>query len=202
MITTEMRWFYPGSLPTAVRNWFQATWDQAIAPIEVREDQYLQLPKCEYLNLKLRHGSLELKLRLKQLRTLQVGDRWAGQVEVWQKWSLQDSSEYLDLADVEAEATWISVEKVRSQQQYQTFPAQPPKAISFEQQPEQGCRVELTELKVQDAAWWSLAFEAFGDPSQQFNQLQVVVEQISNPLAPTLDLHHSYAYPKWLLNIR
>ncbi|MBD2058342.1 hypothetical protein H6F88_20495 [Oculatella sp. FACHB-28] len=202
MITTELRWFYPGSLPTTVGNWFQATWDQAIAPIEVREDRYLQLPKCEYLNLKLRHGSLELKLRLKQLRTLQVGDRWVGQVEVWQKWSLQDSSEPLDLANVEAEATWISVEKVRSQQQYQTFPTQSLKAISFEQQSEQGCRVELTELKAQDATWWSLAFEAFGDPSQQFNQLQAVAEQINNPLAPTLDLHHSYAYPKWLFNIR
>jgi hypothetical protein len=201
MITTELRWFYPGFLPTTVRNWFQAAGDQATVLTEIREDLYLRLPGSEYLNLKLRHGDLELKLRLKQPRTLQVGDRWVGQVEVWQKWSLQDSSERLNLADVDAGAAWISVEKVRSQQQYQTFLNQPPQAIFHNQQPEQGCKVELTELKVQGAAWWSLAFEAFGDSSQQFNQLQGVAEQINNPLAPTLDLPHSYGYSKWLSNI-
>lgn len=201
MITTELRWFYPGFLPTEVRNWFQAAWDQVAVPTEIREDLYLRLPESEYLNLKLRHRDLELKIRLKQPRGLQIGDQWVGQVEVWQKWSLQDSSECLNLADVEAEATWLSVEKVRSQQQYQTFLNQPPQAIFHNQQPEQGCKVELTELKVQGAAWWSLAFEAFGDSSQQFNQLQGVAEQINNPLAPTLDLPHSYGYSKWLSNI-
>jgi hypothetical protein len=60
--------------------------------------------------------------------------------------------------------------------------------------------VELTELEVQEAVWWSLAFEAFGEPDQQFNQLQAVAAQNSNPFAPILDWQHSYAYPKWLLN--
>lgn len=199
MITTELRWFYPGSLPATVRDWFWAAWDQPAVLPEAREDRYLRLP-CEYLNLKLRHEHPELKLRLKQSGELQIS-HWVGRVEVWQKWSFQNSVEYLNLVDAETEAVWVGVEKVRSQQQYQTFPAQPPKAISLEQQPEQGCRVELTELKAQDSNWWSLAFEAFGNPSEQFKQLKAVAKQLNNPLAPTLDLHHSYAYPKWLLNI-
>ncbi|NJL36918.1 MAG: hypothetical protein HC899_09210 [Leptolyngbyaceae cyanobacterium SM1_4_3] len=186
----------------AVKDWFIATRNQVVAPSEAREDRYLQLSGYDFLNLKLRHGNLELKLRLKQLSKLQVGERWMGQVEVWQKWSLEDFPGHLNLADSDLEGTWISVRKVRSQQQYQTFLDQPPKAVSLEQQPDQGCRVELTELEVQDAVWWSLAFEAFGDPDQQFNQLQAVAEQLSDPLAPILDLQHSYAYPKWLLNLK
>jgi hypothetical protein len=200
MITTELRWFNPGSLPASVRDWFNATWDQPIAPPEVREDRYLQLPGCSYLNLKLRCDNLELKLRLNQLSTLRIGDRWVGRVEVWQKWSLQNLPGYANLAGSEWEGTWISVGKVRSQRQYETPLGQPPKAIPLEQQPERGCRVELTELKVQDTAWWGLAFEAFGEPNQQLDQLQTVAEQISNPLAPNLKLSCSYAYPEWLFN--
>jgi hypothetical protein len=75
MITTELRWFYSGSLLVAVKNWFVATRDQIVITIEAREDRYLQLSGCDFLNLKLRDGNLELKLRLRQISKLQIGDR-------------------------------------------------------------------------------------------------------------------------------
>ncbi|NJO52639.1 MAG: hypothetical protein HC840_28180, partial [Leptolyngbyaceae cyanobacterium RM2_2_4] len=71
-----------------------------------------------------------MKLRLKQLSKLQVGERWMGQVEVWQKWSLEDFPRHLNLADSDLEGAWISVRKVRSQQQYQTF-FEPASKIGF-----------------------------------------------------------------------
>lgn len=129
MITAELRWFYSGSVPMAVKNWFIATRDHTVMPGEVREDRYLQLSGCDSLNLKLRHGNLELKLRLRQFSNLQVGDRWVGQVEVWQKWNLEDFPGHLNLGDSDLEGAWISVRKVRSQQQYQTFLDQPPQAV-------------------------------------------------------------------------
>ncbi|NJO52638.1 MAG: hypothetical protein HC840_28175 [Leptolyngbyaceae cyanobacterium RM2_2_4] len=48
MITTELRWFYSGSLPMAVKNWFIATRNQVVTLSEAREDRYLQLSGCDF----------------------------------------------------------------------------------------------------------------------------------------------------------
>lgn len=204
LLTTELRWFCPGVLPSAGRDWFQQdALGQYLGSPESRKDQYLYIPACEYLNVKSRQGKLEVKLRQAERGILPLGHH-SGQVESWAKWRCDASQEGNWLED--AEGPWVEVEKVRSQRQYQILPNQAPIAIPTDSTVEEGCRVELTGLMIQDSTWWSLAFEAFGTPVHQLAHLQRVANWIMQSHQPekielevVLQVQHSYAYPKWLL---
>jgi len=47
-LTAELRWFYRGTLPSEIFQWFQQDQSRALAPPEEREDLYLY-SLCEYL---------------------------------------------------------------------------------------------------------------------------------------------------------
>ncbi|WP_235526439.1 hypothetical protein [Nostoc piscinale] len=81
MLTTiEVRWFYPGTIPTEIEEWFP----QNCSP-EKREDWYLYAPKCDYWGIKLRQERLEVKWRKAELGVLNVGELIEGRVEKWGK---------------------------------------------------------------------------------------------------------------------
>lgn len=184
MLTTiEMRWFYPGTIPTEVKGWFQQDCPgEQLGSVEAREDVYLYLPECDYLGIKLRQGKLEIKWRKAKLGILHIGEGWKGQAEKWAKWACEDPmQETFVPADVVNKGPWVNVKKVRSQRSYQS------------------CHVEITQLNLKGDVWWSLGLEALTEHVTPIDNFQVVASQVLKAY-PNLQLQasDSYAYPSWL----
>ncbi|HEY9633091.1 MAG TPA: hypothetical protein V6D14_06785 [Coleofasciculaceae cyanobacterium] len=184
MLTTlELRWFSHGTPLPEVEHWFSIDCPgERQGSAEEREDLYLYTPECDYLNIKLRQGSLEVKWRKTELGILQFGDRWEGKLEKWLKWICQDPTQQSILpADVIGKGPWVGVKKVRSQRQYQ------------------GVSYELTQLTIRNDVWWSIAFEMADKDTDQINHFEDVVSQVSKTYqGANLSADKSYAYPRWL----
>ena len=184
MLTTiELRWFYRGTLPPQIKDWFSA--DVLDAPLEKpedREDFYLQIPDCESLGIKLRQEQLEIKWRQAELGVLQFGENLAGKAEKWVKFSFEQSAAESAISeDSDLKYHWVSVNKKRLQRQYPS------------------CNVELTELLLQGHAWWSLAFEALSEEANLEANLQATAKLVfETNRGLKLQIQDSYAYPHWL----
>ena len=198
-LTAELRWFNRGTLPEEISHWFeQDCLGEQLKPPEEREDVYLYSPECEYLGIKLRQGRLEIKWRKAELGVVRFGDGVEGKVEKWGKWLCEDPTESFQLADVVGKKAWVGVKKVRSQRQYQVFPGTVT-AVPINESIEQGCTVELTQLSINGNAWWSLAFEAFGENATLMDNLQAVASWVFKTYRGSkLQAEDSYAYPSWL----
>jgi hypothetical protein len=182
LISIELRWFYPGTIPIETNDWFntQAS-GELVEPPEAREDFYLQIPECEYLGVKLRQQRLEIKLRQSELGVLRFGDNLEGKVEKWAKWMCEDNTaENLLPVDVIKNKPWVGVKKVRSQRRYPN------------------CNFELTQLNIQGNEWWTLGFEAFGAEVNLMENLQAAASLVGeNCRGLQMRSQDSYAYPKW-----
>jgi hypothetical protein len=202
LITAEVRWFYPGDPPTSLIHWLaQDCPGNELEPAEEREDVYLVVPECEYLNIKLRQQRLEIKWRQAELEEVIWKNQNAGQVEKWLKWMCEaPPSVNLIPENVSEASQWVHVKKSRFQRKYQVIDhALNP--ISKAIQVSQGCTVELTQLILYNHPWWSLAFEAFGQESRLLEILKIALQELSQtyPTFP-VESSHSYAYPKWLIS--
>ena len=206
LLTAELRWFNRGTLPEEISHWFQQDClGDHLAPPEEREDLYLYIPGCDYMNVKLRQGRLEIKWRKAELGVVRFEDRVEGKAETWGKWLCEDPTSDFQLAAVRGKESWVSVQKVRflrkaslTQRQYQVFPD---KSITLPvtESIDQGCNVELTTLTINNNAWWSLAFEAFGEHERLMDHLQTLANQVFKTYhGPKLLVEDSFAYPSWL----
>jgi hypothetical protein len=184
MLTTlELRWFSHGTPPLEVEYWFNNDCPgKQLGSSEEREDLYLYTSGCDYLNIKLRQGSLEVKWRKAELGIVQFGDCWQGNVEKWLKWICKDPTQQSMLpVDVAGKKPWIAVNKKRSQRLY--------RGISY----------ELTKLNVTNDAWWSIAFEIADEGANQIDSFKDVVNRVSQTYRGSkLLADKSYAYPSWL----
>lgn len=183
LITLELRWFSHGTPPAAVEHWFSADCPGELQGLpEEREDLYLHTPECDYLNIKLRQGSLEVKWRKAELGIRRFDPHWEGKVEHWLKWSCKDPTQQSIMpADVIGKGPWLGVKKKRSQRFYQ------------------GISCELTQLSFRNDVWWSAAFELAAEDANQINRFESVISQVSKTYrGPELLAKHSHAYPRWL----
>lgn len=186
LITIELRWFYPGTIPTQIEHWFnQESLGGQIESPETREDWYLYLPTCDYLGIKLRQGKLEIKWRQAEFKVLRFGDFVEGKAEKWAKWTCEDpTSKCFIPAEVAGKESWLSVKKKRSQRVYAD------------------CAVELTQLDINGKDWWSLAFEATGEDDKLMDNLQTVASQVFQSYPGSkLQGKDSFAYPSWLSGV-
>ncbi len=187
MLTTlELRWFVRGTPPKEVKHWFSVDCPgELLGSPEEREDLYLYTPECDYLNIKLRQGSLEVKWRKAELSMLQFGECWEGKVEKWLKWTCEDPDKQSMMpANVAGERAWVGVKKVRSQRQYQ------------------GITFELTQLNVRNDAWWSIAFEMATEEANECDRFEQIISQVSQTYrGPKLKRDNSFAYPTWLTRL-
>lgn len=201
LATTELRWFFAGTVPQSVADWFTAH-VCTDPPQPPRVDYYLRLDDDDSLGIKLRQGRIEIKQRAASGELVQLGERAVGQVEAWRKWgfALADADAHLaGLADDAAH--WLGVWKQRRWclfdvgENGRITPA--PMGTILER----GCACELTEVRLTHAAlpWWSLGFEAFGAAGDQRERLLQVAQQfLQLPHAPGLPAENSYSYPYWL----
>lgn len=181
LISTELRWFYPGKLPEDIFAWFNSG-NLGQTP-EQREDIYLFVaPDCDYMGVKLRQGRLEVKWRKAELGTISFGDLVEGRLEKWGKWLCEDwTGESFQPQSVVTKSEWLRVKKVR------------------QQRTQRDCSVEITQLTINGDCWWSLAFEAVGKEQDEISNLQAVGSNIFQTYAHRpLQVQDSYAYPCWL----
>lgn len=195
----EMRWFYSGALPKSINQWFGSeSLGGYLSPPEEREDIYLLVPSCDYLGVKLRGKTLEVKWRQGELGTMQFGNRWEGKAEKWLKWVCADTIAPIP-ADIVATGKWVGVKKKRAQRLYQVSAPGSLMSVPVEAPIPQGCTVELTQLNINGSAWWTLGFEAFGSESCLTENLQTVATWTSKSYqAQKLKAEDSSAYPIWL----
>jgi hypothetical protein len=201
LITHELRWFHPGTIPEDIQVWFQqhCLVDQSQLP-EDREDIYLYAPESDFIGIKLRQGRLEIKWRKAELGIIDFGERVAGKSEKWAKWSCSDiTGESFLPATVLGISSWVSIRKVRSLQNYQILSDFSVKPVAADESTNNGCSVEITQLLVQDHAWWSLALEANGEDEQLAANLQATANWVFRTYqGAKLLAANSYAYPHWL----
>jgi hypothetical protein len=200
-ITNELRWFYPGTIPEEIEVWFgqNCLIDQMQLP-EEREDWYLYTPKCDFLGIKLRQGRLEVKWRQAEIGVVGFGELVEGKAEKWGKWLCDDpTGESFQRATFLQTSSWINVQKVRYAKLYQVLPDYSTQSVATKEHIDNGCSLEVTYLIIQDHAWWSLAFEAFGEDARLMENLQAVASLVLNTYRGTkLQAEDSYAYPHWL----
>lgn len=201
LTTSEIRWFYQGTVPPAIESWFNAdVLSEDCETFEDREDWYLLIPGCEFLGVKLRQERLETKLRITESGILQFRNNVIGSAEQWMKSTCEDAKlESLITPEVVAKGQWLKVEKVRSQMRYLVADNHNLTPASTEQKSQEGCNVELTQLIVNQNLWWSLGFEASGTDGNLTSNLETVAKKLFQTFPQQeLSLVDSYAYPKWL----
>lgn len=193
--TAEARWFRCGSLPRPVEAWFR---EREPVPRDepVRVDHYLQPPGCDGLNVKLRAGRLEIKRRLASEGELRFAGEAAGLVERWKKWRfpVQRGVES-DLFGIATSADWVAVRKERLLKTYNVQDGVPVTSGPATE----GCEMELTRVEALGQAWWTLAFEAFGDEATLVENLIAVAQQVlTAPCPAPLRAEDSRGYAGWL----
>ena len=201
--TLEVRWFLKEIPPAVVQHWFQfeCPGDLLTPEAETREDLYAYGNLDNYpnklkeftlnladdqINLKLREGNLELKLKQQQfgIQTFtNENDRsvWEGRVEQWCKFNpplLKDAALNFDRTNI----NWISVYKKRLQKS------------------DRGITSELTQLEIKGSAWWSIAFEMTQETNNaRTNFFRKVIEQAAKTYSgPKLLAEDSCSYIHWL----
>jgi hypothetical protein len=200
LASAEVRWFFEGSIPTAIAQWFcrGGLLDKA-AP---REDHYLLFPAALGLNIKLREGRLEVKslVGAPGLRTFATDI--AGNVELWEKQISGDAAvaEFEKLRS-SAPRLWIAVGKERTLRTFSLGGDSMQEVAAGKVFLPNGCNVELTTVTVEGAACWSFGFEAYGEPSRVEAHMQKVAGHIfADTHRPSYHFHaaDSHSYPEWL----
>ncbi len=178
--TAEARWFFRGPAPDAARAWFDALGDP-VEP-ESRTDRYLA-PTDDGLGVKLREGRAEAKRREGAAGRLAVG-RAEAAIEAWAKWSFPLAGGVAMPGE-----GWVEVVKTRRQRGFAGGGG--------------ACRLELSEVAVGAATWWSVCLEADG-PTAQVRRSALLVgarRWLGGEAAPALPTSEARGYPAWLREI-
>jgi len=202
--SVEARWFYGGTIPPQVLQWFREERGSLEEPA-YRVDYYLRLPDRDSLGIKLREGRLEIKQRHRRYGPIELHERATGLVEHWRKWSFESTqvSDRFPQAMV-SDPSWIGVSKWRRLFRYRITKDSDVVPMDAVEYPEQGCDLELTTVKVEGREWWTWGIEAFGEETALQRNLMLVVTQIFATHGPPIVLgaSHSHSYPAWLASLR
>ncbi len=207
--TLEVRWFVRGMPPAVVQRWFklECPGDLLEEEPETREDLYAcrtpeninkfsaiasNITNPIAINLKLREGNLELKLRQDEWNNRQFGDLknsaiWWGNIEQWYKLTEKELNESgLSVPNLIPKTNWIPVHKKR------------------EQRIEADVKSELTWLRSNGDCWWSVAFEMkknSNDREKEHYFKKVIDRACQTYYGPNLSADNSYSYSRWLLEL-
>ena len=202
LVTVEIRWFHLGKVPAQTLEWFQHG-SQHVGVQPSREDQYLALPACDALGIKLRQGRIELKQGYQHFDALRVCGRIAGRPRLWRKWGFVLDQADAALSGIPPQSPWwLSVQKERMVRIYRTTGAGTMLAVPAGEYPDRGCHLELAQVHVRGEAWWTVGFEAFGDEPTLYEDLLLAAnETLAAGEAPRLSSRDCYGYPQWLQSI-
>ena len=188
----EVRWIVPGQLAPAMAGWF------ARFPVrtESRQDSYLLDPDLGGLSVKVRAGrALEVKVYRGSPGILEVAGQARGRIQSWQKWSFPLGPLRQASGDP---AGWKPVAKTR---RIARFGLDGGPAVAPGPAGEPGCAVELTGVRMDGQAWWSLGFEATGPAGLLRGILQAAATLVfaqGMPDRVELGIDDSRSYAEWL----
>ncbi|MGI9601371.1 MAG: hypothetical protein ACR2QE_05780 [Acidimicrobiales bacterium] len=189
--TTEVRWFFPGSIPPEVLSWFVGS-----GMVQERYDTYL-LEGRDDIGVKRRFGhTLELKVRRLRGGLIELDGGLAGSLEVWRKWSPAEG-----LVELGEKGIWVDVHKVVVKRRFSETGSE----VAFSPDVPAtgtGCDVEVASVSVGDRQGWTLAFASFGPPSVRQDALRAawrtVVATAACPVPLEPSAGQAMGYPEWL----
>lgn len=189
----EIRWFRRQPMPLLF-DWFHdngANWEDT----SERVDYYQALPR-EDLGIKLREGSVESKLRVKDPVAFTLQEGYEGFRDEWEKFSFRISADDRESPEILRDGyprKWIAVRKrrmgikaTRANDGWELLP--------MSQFPANGIQLEYTEIEKEGIVYFSFCLESFGDNCP-------ALESWSLPLPSEVQLTsaESYSYPRFLL---
>jgi len=192
--TLEVRWFYDGTPPSTVVDWFM---DLDPEQESEREDLYL-ISNDPSLNVKLREEKIQLKRQSGERTGAQFHDRVRGHREFWQKWSFPLTDDAPDLFTEDPSGLWLPVTKSRYQRKYKPAEQRSLLAPLVEPDPADAL-VELTQVTSGPHRAWTICMEAEGRAEVlpgTLRQMGLYVFNQGTP--PALEPARSYGYVHWL----
>ncbi|ACB50725.1 hypothetical protein cce_1375 [Crocosphaera subtropica ATCC 51142] len=190
--TLEIRWYELGLLPSHIYNWFQCDCPGKILDqVNSRTDYYLWTKNNASMSVKLRENVIEMKwkdnnfdspeLKLEQDHT----SIWQGNIERWIKWRhnqpLASNLQTVIRTDGN-NFPWIAINKKRWQKLHNNV------------------EIEISEIKINQRQYWSLAFEMEENPKQSIHTFsQAITDVYKTTKQLFLGNEQCYAYPSLLL---
>lgn len=213
--TCEVRWFLEGpvSAHPALRQWFESGpsvgTTSTLPPPEWkgrlggRPDRYLLFPGAMDMGVKWREGELQIKGRVEELGAQRFGGEHIGFVERWCKWSYAHIPSLLHSMQMQMTAESkgsVDVHKTRALRTLLIDDAAGTiREVDESVQVTRGINAELTDVRVGDAGWCSLALEAFPDDAALREPFLRGVSQFLSSLdSMLLTSETSLSYPGWL----
>lgn len=207
-LSMEVRWFCNEKLPENIKKLF-CTGDY-FQESGSRTDTYLIFPNAQYLGAKFREGNFELKTLVQDLGLISVTDQVKGILQTWEKWSISGEKvkDFERFALSESfRGKWTEVEKKRVLRKFK-FENQTMDEIPAGEFPDNGCQVEITDLKVRSRLFWTLNLEAFGDKHLFQEIISSIITYLNNK-EEFMELlkedffndDNSMSYPKWLMQL-
>lgn len=209
----EVRWFLNGESKahSKLREWFEQSApfarDPGVAPPawkgrqDDEPDVYLIVPGADNVGIKWREGELQIKGRAVDMGAKHFGQRHAGHVEQWIKWSFAELPDsYREMfAGNKGGVIRIPVRKTRALRKIRldtmTGKAQ---EVDAKTMIDRGISVELTDLIIDGIAYCSLACEAFPDDSGMHDAFSRSVGVFLDSAPRDFGIQTSFSYPEWL----
>jgi len=208
-VSFELRWFYPGQMPSKVTAWFENIDNGNFLVVEEpRQDCQIPIPESDHLSVKLRGNTLEIKWRRSKESFSLLDGKIKGIAENWIKWAWianheTDTYSYGEFCVQAPQGPTVKIAKERQVRRYQikdsgndldAIRLHPIQTVPVGAT---GCSMELTCVQALGSSWWSLALETFG--SEKIDLLRIVAMRLLSTF-PSLPLiqENSYGYPHWL----
>jgi hypothetical protein len=196
MYSAEMRWFFEEKLPDTTEDWLRR--HPLCSGGETRVDEYLLVPYCETVGIKIRGKNFEVKALVTPPRATKIGDV-TGLADGWVKWSLSDPAVTRFAAAMREDVALASVHKTRFLLKY-SFDKGAPQEVAADAHPVEGCNAELTAIEFAGRPWWTIALEAFGSvASIERILLSAATRFFGNGAPHRLGVEQSCSYPAWLV---
>ena len=198
-ISAELRWFFSGSFPSGVKEWFCGS--KLCKEEKSRTDHYLVFPGSNSVGLKVRDGrKLQVKARVREPEPFSLpGGAVSGRLDAWVKWSHDDGDVADRLAGLRfGDPLWVSVIKERWLRKFQLDDGQL-NEVDADTRHDRGCTIELTRITFKDSPWWSIAFESFGPTLLPDDVARTAAHFLKLlPRGLILTERDSMSYPEWL----
>jgi hypothetical protein len=211
----EVRWFLDGDSTQHGEIW---RWFSECAPFAKEKtagvpewrgrlggkpDVYLLLPGYTNTGIKWREGTLQIKGLVQELGPGTFAHRHGGRVERWIKWTYEELPLVYQApfgSRAAGDLITVYVHKTRALRMFRfdgrNEPTEAPAGVFLER----GLGFEITDLRVGDEHYCSIAFEAFPDDPLMPEQFVGAVGRILESLEDTsLCIERSMSYPTWLL---
>jgi hypothetical protein len=183
VVSLEVRWIHPGRLPALLAERLEPFREG----IEVRDDSYLSDPVLPDVSVKIRGGvQVDVKAFRHSPGRLSLPGGTRGRLELWEKWSFPLAGVPQPLI---AGTSWTRVEKARRRRSFALVDGRlVERALADAELP--GCALEVTEVSIDGAVWWTLGLEAVGPLQTLHRDLQATaLTLIDDRLSARFGLH-------------